>query len=306
MTQDRLVTDADADAATADTDVDTDPDTYRVTDPATSRLTDPATARLLDRGRLRLDAALALLGCAFVAAALVIIWAARLSVPRVLYVRELGAASEPTAEWFRAALLLIVAGGSLVAWAGRRIRTLAPVLRAWTPAISLWVGCAFFLVASQVTCTTRCPLPYGPTFTWQDFVHTSAAVLAFGAACWAMLQASFASGHRALRAYSLVCGIAVAVVAGTGGILSLARFGTDVGSALELVATTIALAWLGVFGVAVASRRSAAQQLEQAVGEGDEHVDLVVVPVDPAAARLGVDGNEVGVLLPHDERAFGT
>lgn len=249
---------------------------------------------------------LAILGCVLVAAALAIIWGARLTVPRVMYVSELGATGEPTAEWFRAALLLIVAGGSLIAWSARRIRSISPLLRTWTPAISLWIGCGFFLVASQVTCTARCPLPYGPSFTWQDFIHTSVAVLAFAAACWGMLQCSFAVGHRSLRRFSLASGIAVAVVAGTGGILSLARFGTDVGSVLELVATTIALAWLGVLGATLTWRASAAQQLEQAVGEADELVDLVVVPVDPPHVRLGFDRHEVPVLLPDDERAFGT
>lgn len=257
-------------------------------------------------GRPRADATLAILGCVLVAFALAIIWGARLTVPRVMYVSELGATGEPTAEWFRAALLLIVTGGTLVAWAGRRILSAAPLLRAWTPAISLWVGCAFFLVASQVPCTARCPLPYGPSFTWQDFIHTSVAVLAFAAACWAMLQCSFAIGHRALRRFSLACGIAVAFVAGTGGILSLARFGTDVGSVLELVATTIALAWLGVLGGSLAWPASAAQQFEQAVSQADELVDLVVVPVDPPHARFGIDWHEIPVLLPDDERAFGT
>jgi hypothetical protein len=256
-------------------------------------------------GRARGDAVFSILGCALVVAALAIIWGARLTVPRVMYVSELGATGEPTAEWFRAALLLIVAGGSLVAWAGRRIRTAAPLLRAWTPAISLWIGCAFFLVASQVTCTARCPLPYGPTFTWQDFTHTSVAVLAFAAACWAMLQCAFAVGHRALRGLSLACGLAVAGIAGAGGILSLARFGTNVGSVLEFVATTIALGWLVVLGVAVAGG-SAVEDLEESVGETDELVDLVLVPVDPPHAGLGLDGHEVAVLLPDDERALGT
>lgn len=262
-------------------------------------------------GRAPLEVLFCVLGCVLVAGALAIIWGSRLSVPRVMYVSELGAAGEPTAQWFRAALLLIVTGGSLIAWAGRGIRTIAPLLRAWTPAVSLWVGCAFFFIASQVTCTRGCPLPYGASFTWQDFTHTSVAVLAFAAACWAMLQCAFAVGHRALRRLSLSSGVAVAVVAGTGGILSLARFGTDVGSVLELVATTIALAWLVVLGATVAVqgavlRGSAVQQFEQAVGEADELVDLVVVPVDPAHVRLGVDGHEVAVLLPDDESAFGT
>lgn len=256
-------------------------------------------------GRLGRDYALSLAGCVFVITALGIIWGARLTVDREIYVSELGATGEPTAGWFRTALLLIVLGGSLIAWAGRRIRTLAPVLRACTPAISLWIGCAFFLVASQVPCTSGCPMPYGPSFTWQDFTHTSVAVLAFGAACWAMLQVSFAVGHRALRSFSLACGIAVAVVAGTGGLLSLARFGTNVGSVLELIATTIALGWLAVLGVAV-RQPSAVEVLQQGVGESDELVDLVIVPIDPPHARLALHGHEVPMLLPHDEGAFGT
>ncbi|MBB5633442.1 hypothetical protein BKA04_001665 [Cryobacterium mesophilum] len=256
-------------------------------------------------GRVGRDAVFAVTGCLLVAGALVIIWAARLTVDREIYVSELGATGEPTADWFRVALLLIVAGGSLIAFAGRRIRSAAPLLRATTPAISLWVGCGFFLVASQVTCTAGCPLPYGPTFTWQDFIHTSVAVLAFAAACWAMLQVSFAVGHRALRSFSLTCGIAVAVVAGAGGILSLARFGTDVGSVLELVATTIALGWLAVFGLAVRGS-SAVEERQQRVGESDELMDLVVVPVDPPHSGLVADGHEIPVLLPHDEGAFGT
>lgn len=198
-----------------------------------------------------------MVGCLLVAAALAIIWAARLTVTRDLYVSELGAEGEPTAVWFEAALLLIVAGGSAIGWAGRRVRSSVSVLRAWTPAISLWIGCAFFLFASQVTCTSGCPLPYGSTFTWQDFLHTLAAVLAFAAACWAMLQTSFAREHRLLAGLSLATGILVAVIAGTGGLFSLFRFQAAFGSRLEFVATTIAIGWLIVFGVVTAVRARA-------------------------------------------------
>lgn len=195
-----------------------------------------------------------MVGCLLVAAALAVIWGARLTVTRDLYVSELGAEGEPTAVWFEAALLLIVAGGSAIGWAGRRVRSSVSVLRAWTPAISLWIGCAFFLFASQVTCTSGCPLPYGSTFTWQDFLHTLAAVLAFAAACWAMLQTSFAREHKLLAGLSLATGILVAVIAGTGGLFSLFRFQAAFGSRLELVATTIAIGWLIVFGVVTAVR----------------------------------------------------
>lgn len=196
----------------------------------------------------------AIVGCLLVVGALVIIWVARLSIPRELYVSELGAEGMPTAGWFEGALLLVVAGASLVAWAGRRVRSSVSVLSAWTPAFSLWVASGLFLFASQVTCTAGCPLPYGDTFVLQDFFHTLAAVLAFGAACWAMLQTSFANNHRVLAIFSRTTGILVAVIAGTGGLFSLFRFQQELGSRLEFVATTLAIAWLVVFGAVLAAR----------------------------------------------------
>jgi hypothetical protein len=202
----------------------------------------------------RFELAAALGGSVSVLVALAIIWGARLTIPMELYVSELGAQGMPTADWFRTALLLIVAGGSLVAWAGRRIRSSGPVLGAWTPAISLWVCCALFLFASQVTCTSGCPLPYGDTFTWQDFSHTLAAVLAFAAACWAMLQSAFARGRRVLSVLSATTGILVAVIAATGGLFSLFRFQQELGSRLEFIATTLAIAWLIMFGGTLVAR----------------------------------------------------
>ncbi len=232
-----------------------------MTDPVVTRWPITALSRLTVLGsqgrRMPVrshDFPAAVVGCVAVATALIIIWIARAVLLREAYVSELGAVGEPTAKWFQVALLLIVGGGSAIAWAGRRIRSTARVLRAWAPSVSLWVGCGFFLLASQVTCTARCPLPIGVTFTWQDFVHTIAAVLAFAAACIAMLQLSFAAEHPRLARLSLVSGLAVASIAAAGGILSLARFGTNVGSVLELIATTIAIGWLVVFGVEVAAR----------------------------------------------------
>lgn len=196
----------------------------------------------------------AVFGSALVLAALVIIWGARLSQGRDLYVSALGAAGEPTARWFEGALLLIVVGGSLIAYAARGIRSRIPILALWAPAVSLWIGCGFFLVASQVSCTPGCPLPVGASFSWQDLVHTVVAVLAFAAACVAMLQMSFAVGHRSLARFSFGAAVAVAVIAGAGGILSLARFEANFGSRLELTATTIALGWLLTLGLVTALR----------------------------------------------------
>lgn len=197
----------------------------------------------------------AVAGSITVGVALVLIWMSRFAIPRELYVSELGAEGEPTAAAFEIALLLIVAGGSAVAWAARRVRAWPPLLSLGSPALSLWVGCGFFLLASQVTCTSGCPLPYGPSFTWQDFTHTLAAVIAFAAACWAMIQTSFAREHRVLARMSLITAIAVAVIAGTGGLFSLFRFQVVLGSRLEFVATTIAIAWLMMLGTMIAARK---------------------------------------------------
>lgn len=206
------------------------------------------------RRRGVVEFALAVAASLVVVASLVLIWGIRaVTLPRTMYVSEFGAEGEATAVWFEAALLLLVGGAAVIALLARGIRSTAPVLRAWRPAVSLLVACGFFLVASQVTCTAGCPLPVGSTFTWQDFIHTLAAVLAFAAACWGMLQFSFAEGRRGLARFSLVSAIAVGVIAAVGGILSLARFGTDFGSWFELIATTIALGWLLVTAIAIAS-----------------------------------------------------
>jgi hypothetical protein len=255
---------------------------------------------------------LALAGILSVLAALVIIWAARLTVPRDLYVSELGAQGEPTARWFQLALVLIVVGGVAIGWVGRDIRSRPRILNLWRPSLSLFVACGFFLIASQVTCTAGCPVPYGPLFTWPDFIHTTSAVVAFAAACWTIFQCAFAVGHRALRVFSLIASISVAVIAGAGGLMSLLDWNANFGSRLELVATTIGLAWILVFGLvllagsAVTAGGLPLQGPEQILGEDDEAVDLVLVPVDPAALGVRVHGDEVLVTLPHDERALGT
>jgi len=197
----------------------------------------------------------AVVGSIAVGVALVLIWMSRLAVAREVYVSELGAQGEPTAVAFEVALLLIVGGGSAVAWAARGVRAWPPLLAIGSPAVSLWVGSGFFLLASQVTCTSGCPLPYGSSFTLQDFTHTLAAVFAFAAACWAMIQTSFAREHRVLARMSLVTAVAVAVIAGTGGLFSLFRFQVVLGSRLEFVATTIAIAWLIMLGAVIAARK---------------------------------------------------
>jgi len=247
---------------------------------------------------------IAVAGALCMAAALVTLWIVRLSVPYDVYVSELGAAGMPTARVFQIVLLLIVAGGALIAVAGRGIRSRARILRWWTPSISLAVASAFFLVDSQVNCTAGCPLPVGATFTLQDFVHTLAAVLAFAAASWAILQCAFAVGHPALARFSLIAAIAVAAISLAGGLMSLFHFQVALGSRFELGATTIGLAWVVVFGTSLAAR-SAPHGIQELVRKPDQAVDLVVVPLDPPALGLRADGHEGIVLFPDDEGAVG-
>jgi hypothetical protein len=258
---------------------------------------------------------LALAGTLAILAALVIIWAARLTVTRDLYVSELGAQGEPTAKWFQLALVLIVVGGVAIGWVGRDIRSRPRILNLWRPSLSLFVACGFFLIASQITCTSGCPVPYGPLFTWPDFIHTTSAVIAFAAACWTIFQCAFAVGHPALRVFSLIASISVALIAGAGGLMSLLDWNANFGSRLELVATTIGLAWILVLGLTLLAGSALAgaraprlplQSPEQLVSQDDEAVDLVLVPVDPAALGVRVHRDEVLVTLPHDERALGT
>jgi len=251
-------------------------------------------------------------GTTVVVAALVLLWTIRFQVAGDLYVSALGATGMPTARAFEAFLLLVVLGGGLVAWAGRGIRARPRLLAAWTPAVSLWVACGFFLVDSQVSCTAGCPVPVpGPSFTWQDLVHTSAAILAFAAAAWAILQCAFAEGHPALRRLSLACAVAVGAISAVGGLLSLLDFYSWFGSRLELVATTVGLGWVVVFGCALAfgglrGRSAALHGVEQAIRQHDEAVDLALIPIHPPHLGLGADRHEPLVLLPDDERALGS
>jgi hypothetical protein len=197
-----------------------------------------------------------LAGSALIAAALVLIWVARYEFGgSAVYVSELGGTGASTATQFEIALLLVVAGGALVAFAGKDVRSRIRILSFWTPAISIWIACGFFLVASQVTCKAYCPLPTLSPFDFQDFTHITCAVLAFIAACIAMLQTAFAVGHRVLARFSLTIAIAVALISGLGGILSLAQFDTELGGYAEFAATTLAIAWVIVYGISIAAGR---------------------------------------------------
>jgi hypothetical protein len=221
--------------------------------------------------RSTLDVLASVTGAILIATALVIIWISRFQFAGAgtdVYVSELGGTGASTARAFEVALLLVVAGGALVAFAGKDVRSRIRILAIWTPAVSIWVACGFFLVASQVTCEAYCPLPTLSPFDWQDLTHITCAVLAFVAACLAMLQTAFAVDHRYLARFSLTVAVAVAVISGLGGILSLARLQTAVGGYAELTATSLAIAWVVVYGLAIAVDRVRGQR--ERVGESGD------------------------------------
>lgn len=207
-------------------------------------------------------------GALLVLGGLGILLAARFSIgtSRWVYVSEMGAPDLPTADAFRVALLLVAAGGTLIALGSWTVRT--RLLRALRPALTILVAAVCFALASQVTCTAGCPLPVGPSFRWQDLVHTSAAVLGFAAACVAMLQLATARERPAVARLSLVAGVLVAVVAGAGAILSLLRLWLGLGGTLEFVATAIAVLWLAFVGVVLAIEEISAARATDARDRG--------------------------------------
>lgn len=221
------------------------------TDLPTARAARPARAVRVRATVLGVAAALAVTG-------LVLIWLARLSATRFLYVSEMGAAIEPTAGVLRVALTCVAVAAGLVAVAAPRLSPRTRLLTALPPAVVLAAAAVAFGVASQVTCTQYCPLPIGPAFTWQDLIHTVSAVIGFAGAAFVMLQVASDTRFRRLARFSAFAAVSVAVIAGIGGLLSLLRFGTQFGGVLEFVATTIALLWLGGLAVllAVATLRS--------------------------------------------------
>jgi len=213
---------------------------------------EPFGVPLPARGWQRAVPVLLALGTVCVLGWLTLIWAARLTVPYPVYVSELGAKGAATAGPFALALLLIAAGGFSIALASGHVRSSAPVLRRWAPAITLGFAALCFVLASQVTCTAYCPVPIiDPKSTIQDLVHTVSAVVGFAAACLAMLQVGFSRGLPRLSRLSRVSCAAVAVITIVGGLLAIVRVGADVGAWLELIGTTVAVAWIAVYAVAL-------------------------------------------------------
>ena len=212
----------------------------------------PFAAPPLASGWQRAVPVLLAIGTVAVLGGLTIIWAARLTVAYPVYVSELGAEGAPTAGMFRVALLLIAAGGFSIALASGHVRSRVRLLDRWAPALSLGFAALCFVIASQVTCTANCPVPIAdPRSTGQDLTHTVSAVLGFAAACFAMLQVAFAARLPRVARFSLASCVAVAAITIVGGMLAIVHVATDVGAWLELIGTTVAIAWIAVYSLAL-------------------------------------------------------
>lgn len=197
-------------------------------------------------------------GAMLVTGSAAVIWALRSGYAGAIYVSGLGATGEPTASDFNVALLVLGVGGAFVALSARGVRPYhrAPrLLRALAPWALLLIASLCFVAASRVTCSAKCPIPSDPRFTVADAVHISLAVAGFALACLAMLLVAAVASSRALRVSSLVAAVAVGVIAGIGGLLSLAEANVLLGGWLEFIAMTLALLWLAWYAVAVAVGR---------------------------------------------------
>ncbi len=189
------------------------------------------------------DAVVGAVAAACLVAGAIVIGIARVALDRYLYISELGALTMPTAGLFQVGFLLVVVGIVLVGVVVRDVRTRVPVLRRWAPAASLVTAGGLFTIAAAVPCSPGCPSLLTDGAQWRDWVHIAAAVLAFAAGCVAMLQFATASDRWVAR-LSIVSGVVVGAIAATGGIISLARGNTDIGSTLEYVAAALGVVWM--------------------------------------------------------------
>ncbi|MEO8908267.1 MAG: DUF998 domain-containing protein [Microbacteriaceae bacterium] len=196
------------------------------------------------------------LGALAALAGIIVIWVARASIHRPIYVSELGAQRMPTATAFAVALLLIAAGGAVIAVTGRHPRVGRRMVVAWPIGATIAVSSLCFVVAAQVTCTETCPVPFvNPAAAPQDFIHISAAVLGFAAGCVAMVQVAVTHGNPILARVSLAAGLLVGAITIVGGLLAILHRDVDVGASLEFSATTLAVTWLAGYGLWLAHRR---------------------------------------------------
>ncbi|MDF2990783.1 MAG: ABC-type multidrug transport system, ATPase and permease component [Microbacterium sp.] len=180
-----------------------------------------------------------------------LIWVSRSWEPSVHYVSQLGATGMSTAPVFNLALLLLAVATVLV---DRAVVGRARTYRVGWPVATTLVACGLcFALASVVTCSPGCPVPFTPGALPQDIIHISSAVMGFVLAIVAMGQVAALRRRLWMRAASIATLIAVGATSFTGAMISVFRGDTVLGGNLEFTAATLAIAWFGVFGLQVAA-----------------------------------------------------
>lgn len=168
----------------------------------------------------------------------------RLEHHRWYYISEFGAEGLATEDDFRVGFTTLACGIVLAAWSLRTITRTRGGRRLFVmPWITTLIAGVCFLVASQVNCTENCPGLSNPDATARDLLHVWVAIAGFVFGCITMLLVA-AARKGALRAVTVVAAIAIGVISGTGGILSLLRSTSELGAILEHVAAGVGLIWL--------------------------------------------------------------
>jgi len=203
----------------------------------------------------------ALVGAAAAFASAALIWLSRSWEPTIQYVSQLGATGMPTAPVFNTALLLLAVAAVLVDRAATASRT--TYVAGWPVAFTLLICGMCFGLASVVTCSRGCPVPFTPGALPQDTIHIAAAVLGFVLAIVAMGQVALLRRRPWMRATSLVILVAVGVTAFAGAMIALFRGDTGLGGNLEFTAATLAIVWFGVFALQIAGDERASRERDE-------------------------------------------
>lgn len=185
---------------------------------------------------------------------LIIIWCCRLALSGNIYVSAMGAAGMVTAPWFNLALILVAAAAILVSTAVPHARPRHRILARCSLGATLMATGALFAFTAAVPCSYGCPIPFTPTSTLQDLLHVAAAVLGFGGAVTAVLQAWSSAVSPVARTLSALTMITVSMTAIVGGLASLTGWGSGAGGWFEFAATTIALLWIAGYGLALSRK----------------------------------------------------
>ena len=168
----------------------------------------------------------------------------RLEHDRWYYISEFGAAGLETEEDFKVGFTMLACGLLLAAWSLRTVKRTSGgrrlVIRPW---MTIAIAGVCFFVASQVNCTESCPSIANPDATARDLVHVWFAIAGFVFGCLTMLLMAAAKKGR-LRQVTIAAALAIGVISGTGGILSLVGSTNELGAILEHVAAGIGLVWL--------------------------------------------------------------